>query len=111
METNRARTIACLAAALLVGSAVVGCGGHGATPQSTVPGPSYSTAESPSGSAESVGSGDLTGSAPDASSGAGSSTAPPTPDPVASELDQINQLINDINNSVGSSDSSQQGGE
>jgi archaellum component FlaC len=30
---------------------------------------------------------------------------------VASELDQINQLINDINNSVGSSDSSQQGGE
>jgi hypothetical protein len=30
---------------------------------------------------------------------------------VASELDQINQLINDINDSVQSSDSSQQGGE
>jgi hypothetical protein len=32
-------------------------------------------------------------------------------DPVASELDQINQLINVLNNSVQSSDSSQQGGE
>jgi hypothetical protein len=30
---------------------------------------------------------------------------------VASELDQINQLIDDIGNSVQSSDSSQQGGE
>jgi hypothetical protein len=30
---------------------------------------------------------------------------------VASELDQINQLINDINNSISNSDSSQQGGE
>lgn len=32
-------------------------------------------------------------------------------DPVASELDQINQLINDINNSIESSDTSSQGGE
>jgi hypothetical protein len=36
---------------------------------------------------------------------------PATPDPVASELDQINSLINDISNSISNSDSSQQGGE
>ena len=35
--------------------------------------------------------------------------SPTAPDPAASELDQINQLINDINNSI--QDSSNQGGE
>jgi hypothetical protein len=41
----------------------------------------------------------------------GASASPAKPDAVASELDQINQLINDIDNSVQNSDSSSQGGE
>jgi hypothetical protein len=53
-----------------------------------------------SGSGE---SGDPSSAAPSSPPGPG------TPDPAASELDQINQLINDINNSI--QDSSNGGGE
>jgi hypothetical protein len=49
-----------------------------------------------------------TSGSPDASA---SSTAAATPDAVASELDAIQQLIDDINNSLSSSDQSEQGGE
>ena len=109
MRRNRAQTVACLAAALLVCLALAGCGHGAATPQST------SIQASPSRPATTA---DVSPSAAATTSmplgPSASSTAPrsqPTMDPVASELDQINQLINDLNNSVQSSDSSQQGGE
>ena len=69
-------------------------------PRSGESGPAPSASESPA-AAES----------PTASESPTGPVGPPTPDPVASELDLINELINDINNSVQSSDSSQQGGE
>lgn len=114
MQRNRARTVAVMAGALLVGLAIAGCGPRAATegpttaqltagptaPQSGESGPAPSASESPA-AAES----------PAASESPGGLAGPPTPDPVASELDLINQLIDDINDSVQSSDSSQQGGE
>jgi hypothetical protein len=94
LKRHRARTVAWVAAALLVAIALSACGGRRATTPTASP------------SAPGGGSG---------ASGAGSSFASPTDqptmDPVASELDQINQLINDINNSIESSDTSSQGGE
>ncbi len=121
VKRNRARTVAGLAAVLLVGLAVAGCGHRGATASPTVaavtPAPAATAGDNGTpGSAVAS----TAAATPSASPSAPSSVAPPTatapagpatPDPVASELDQINQLINDINNSVQSSDSSQQGGE
>lgn len=98
VKRNRARTIACAAAAVLVCLALAGCGRPAATSSPTVP----QASASPAGT---VGGENAPGSTPTTLLGA------PTADPVASELDQINQLINDIDNSVQSSDSSQQGGE
>jgi hypothetical protein len=107
LRTNRARTIACLAGALLICVALAGCGRRGANDQTSAPQPTYNAAlVSPSGSTDPGASGSPSDSASGADSGP---TVPPTPDPVASELDQINQLINDINDSVQSSDSG--GGE
>ena len=112
MKRNRARTVAVVAGALLVGLAIAGCDRQAATagptaatagptaPRSGESGPAFSASESPA-AAES----------PAASESPSGPAGPPTPDPVASELDLINELINDINNSVQSSDSSQQGGE
>ncbi|MFI5258296.1 MAG: hypothetical protein ACHQ01_01615 [Candidatus Limnocylindrales bacterium] len=101
--------MALLGAVLLVGCALAGCGPSQATTAPTAP--QATASHAPSGPVEAG-----TGAGPSASSTAPPSTsATPTgqatPDPVASELDQINQLINDIDNSVQSSDSSQQGGE
>jgi hypothetical protein len=94
LKRNRARTVAWVAAVLLVAIALSACGGRRATTPAANP------------SAPGGGSG---------ASGPGSSLAlptdQPTMDPVASELDQINQLINDINDSIESSDTSSEGGE
>jgi hypothetical protein len=115
MTRSRARVVALVAAALLAGLAVGGCGRHEATAQPTAApvtsGPSFgqggaSGSVTPSGSATPAVS-----QAPSQSASPSTPAGPATPDPVASELDQINQLIQDINNSVQSSDSSQQGGE
>ena len=97
MKQHRARTVAGMASVLLVCLALLGCGNHKSTTQPTGPGPQASA---------SLASGN--GGSPGASGG---STSVPTQDPVASELDQLNQLINDIDNSVQNSDSSSQGGE
>jgi len=91
--------------------AISGCN-HAANPTSPAisaspSGPASSSASSPGASALSGDSstpsvGDTSG----ASAGATDTTpaGPPTPDAAASELDQIQQLINDINNSLSSSD-------
>jgi len=104
---NRTRAIGFAAAALLLGAAVIACG-PGPAPTAS---PSYSP--SATSSPASLGGVDTASPLPSAtdsaSAPASGSAAPATPDPVASELDQINQLINDLNKSI--SDSSQQGGE
>ena len=106
MRRTRARTAACLAGALLIGVAIAGCGRHDSTIPPTVPPASFAQSSGPSLSP----SGPIDSGASASPSDAGSAqSTPPTPDPVASELDQINQLINDINDSVQSSDSG--GGE
>lgn len=79
MRRDRARKVAGVAAAFLFALALAGCGRHVVAPTQTPP----------------AASGDP---------GPGQ-TGKLTMDPVASELDQINQLINDIDNSVNSSDS------
>jgi predicted small lipoprotein YifL len=89
LRRDRARKVAGVAAAVLLALALAGCGRHGATPAPT-PGAGAST--------------EATGGASSIDPG-----GQPTMDPVASELDQINQLINDLNNSISSS--SDQGGE
>ena len=104
----RARAVALLAAALLVALALAACGRHEASSSPTAPQPSY-TALDTSGSSDSPRAGPS--GSPDSSSSAATPTdlpGPTAPDPAASELDQINQLINDIDNSVQSSDA---GGE
>jgi len=91
LRRNRARKVVCVAAALLVGLTLAGCTRHGASPAPTT-----------------------TQAGASSTAGGGASSAPgggPTMDPVASELDQIDQLINDINNSVNSSDASPDDGE
>jgi ABC-type Fe3+-siderophore transport system permease subunit len=116
---HHARPATVAAMTLVVALAVAGCGQHKATQApSNTPEPT-SSAASASASASTVESGGASpsGSSSTASPGSASSSAtahasvPATPDAVASELDQIDQLINDINNSVSGSDSSQQGGE
>jgi hypothetical protein len=108
---NRTRAIGFAAAALLLGAAVIACG-PGPAPTAS---PSYSPSatSSPASPGVSLGGVDTASPLPSAtdsaSAPASGSAAPATPDPVASELDQINQLINDLNKSI--SDSSQQGGE
>ena len=107
MERNWARSIAGIAVALLVCLALTGCGDRRAVNQPNATGSQPSSVPSATAAAS-----DPTPSrsdglpGPDASSG-----AEPTPDAVASELDQINQLINDIDGSVQNSDPSSQGGE
>ena len=107
-QSARAATLC--AAALLVGLAVTGCAHRG--PSSTP-----SAATQPSGSVPaatgitSIPSASTTGTAPAVASATAAQTGQSTPAPIDSELDQINSLINDINNSMSDSDSSQQGGE
>jgi hypothetical protein len=121
------RTATALAAALLLAIAVAGCNRGANERPSLVSGPVASTGAGPSagpasegapqltvapgGSTEAAGSGDLSASPSSNAEATASAGAPASPDPVASELDQIQQLINDINDSLSSSDSSQQGGE
>jgi hypothetical protein len=100
-----ARPVALCLAALLIGTAAAGCGHRGgatdapfASPQATAS--ASAPVNEPSDAA-------ATQEPADTRMPAG----PATPDPVASELDQINSLINDISNSISNSDSSQQGGE
>ena len=115
MRRNRSRTVAATAAVLLVGIALAGCGRQGPprAPASSQPS-ARPTASDTGTSLSDTGSASPTDAAfelPSTSSSPTVPAGPPTPDAVASELDQINQLINDIDNSVSSSDSSQQGGE
>jgi hypothetical protein len=121
------RTAAALAAALLLAIAVAGCNRGAHDSPTPVSGPTTSTGAMQSAETASEGAPQLTDAAGESAqasqSGQASATAassasveasagsPETPDPVASELDQIQQLIDDINNSLSSSDSSQQGGE
>ena len=115
------RSVAIAASLLLVGMAVVACNRHDVTAPSPSPSvvASASSSASDSGlasaSASAGGSVSTSTSAPTSASASASVTAGaserPTPDAVASELDQINQLINDINDAISGSDSSQQGGE
>jgi len=101
---------------MLIALAAVSCGPRGATPA-----PSMFGSPAPSIPRWSAGaSADATASGSPESTGPVGTGLPspvvtppgvPTPDPLASALDQLNQLINDINNSLSSSDPSQQGGE
>ncbi len=112
LRRDRARAIWFAAAALLVCVAVISCGRHPApSPSSSYSPPATSSAESSGASFDEFDTPapDSSGSDPASASDSSGPGGPPTPDPVASELDQINQLINDINNSI--SDSSSQGGE
>lgn len=102
MKQDRPRTAALLGVTVLIVGALAGCGPRQTSPLPPVP----ATAGPTPGET-------VSGAVPSDASAEPSPTpaGPATPDPVASELDQINQLINDIDNSVQSSDSSQQGGE
>jgi hypothetical protein len=108
LRRNRARAVAAVAGLLLVCITIAGCNQHAATSQQSaaaaVPSPTATDAGASASATDvpSVAPTDSIASIP---------AGPPTPDAVASELDQINQLINDINNSVQTSDSSTQGGE
>jgi hypothetical protein len=109
------RTATAAAAALLIAVAVAGCNRGTSESPSPVSGPTSgseaglsavpASATSPQLATDSVPAASAIASAP------ATAVAPATPDPVASELDQIQQLIEDINNSLSGSDSSQQGGE
>ena len=115
MIRHPARPAAVAAMALLIALALVGCGQHkatqapSATPQATLSqapttaSPLESNGASPSGSGSTA--------PPGSASASATASVPATPDPVASELDKIDQLINDINSSISGSDSSQQSGE
>ena len=109
LTRDRTRAIGFMAAALLLGAAAIACGPNSAPSGS----PDYEPSASLSPASPGVSVGDVETASPDSSASDSASasgpTAPATPDPVASELDQINQLINDLNNSI--SDSSDQGGE
>ena len=107
MKRSRRRAVALFGAALLVGVALAGCSPRRPAATSTVLYPSYAASQT---SNPSVAADSGSGESGDPSSAAPSSPpGPGTPDPAASELDQINQLINDINNSI--QDSSNGGGE
>ena len=93
---------------LLVGIALAACGHQAATSQPTATASATAVGLSPSPTDSAADSATPTASGTPMASG--TPTAGPTaPDAVASELDQINQLINDINNSIQSSSSG--GGE
>ena len=114
MRRNRSRTVAATAAVLLVGIALAGCGRQGPSAPASAQPSAGPTASDTGTSLSDTGSASPTDAAFESPLTLSSPTVPagqPTPDAVASELDQINQLINDIDNSVSSSDSSQQGGE
>jgi hypothetical protein len=104
VKRDRPRLVACGAAALLVGLALAGCRSHDATQQSVAPTvaliSSSASAGTPGPSATVGTPGPLV--TPDSN---------PTVDAVASELDQINALINDINNAAQPSDTSPDSGE
>lgn len=112
--------MALAAAAALVVVAIAGCNGGSSQTPSSGPASTGSVAlssptegltqltASAGDTASASDSGLVTGSPGATASG---SAAPATPDAVASELDAIQQLIDDINNSLSSSDQSEQGGE
>ena len=109
MTRYAARPAALCLAALLIGTAAAGCGHRGGptdTPFASSPATATAT-ESAQAHVNPTSDATATQGPADTSTPAG----PATPDPVASELDQINSLINDISNSISNSDSSQQGGE
>jgi predicted small lipoprotein YifL len=100
-----------MAAVLLVGMALAACGHQGPSSQPTATASATAAGLSPS-PADSVATDSATPAASDtpaATDTPAPTTGPTAPDAVASELDQINQLINDINNSIQSSSSG--GGE
>ena len=103
--------------ALLVALAFFGCGQPKATQAPSTVAPATTSPAAPSSSGQTgseSASAYSSGSTSTPGSVAGSASAQPSvspPDPVASELDQINRLINDINNSISGSDASQAGGE
>ena len=115
MTRSRARAVGLVAAALLACLAAGGCGRHEATAGPTAApvsaGPSIGQVSASTSAMPSESASPAVSAAPSQSASPTAPAGPATPDPVASELDQINQLIQDINNSVQSSDSSQQGGE
>ena len=110
-STQLRRSLAAAAGTILVVLAVAGCNrGGNATPQASQSAASAASAmdtSSASGLADETQS--ATASASDSSATASTSvpptSAPPaTPDAVASQLDQIQRLINDIDSSLSSSD-------
>ena len=120
LKAIRPRFVVVAAAVLLLVVAAGGCNrstDRTATPASPAASAPPSATD-PGGQASAGGSADAsvpevdTASAPPPPASAavvGTAAAPPTPDAVASELDQIQQLIDDINGSLTGSDS--QGGE
>ena len=101
---------------MLIALAAVSCGPRQSAPAPAIigsPVPSASASFSaPAAGASAGGSSESTG--PAGTGLPGPVVTPPTvatPDPLASALDQLNQLINDINDSLSGSDASQQGGE
>lgn len=106
MKRNRARIVTAATGAFLVCLALAACGRQAPTSGPTAAQPAATSTAGASASPVIAAS-----ESPSATDAPSVPAGPPTPDPVASELDQINQLINDINNSVQSSDTSQQGGE
>ena len=90
--------------------ALAACGHQAATSQPTASASATAVGLSPSPTDSAADSATPTASGTPTASDTPTPTAGPTaPDAVASELDQINQLINDINNSIQSSSSG--GGE
>lgn len=117
LKATRPRSVVAASAVLLLLVAAGGCNrstDRTVTPKSTATSAVPSPSDSAEGSAEvpTLASGEASASSVDSespSAAAATPTAPATPDAVASELDQIQQLIDDINSSITGSDSS--GGE
>jgi hypothetical protein len=103
-----ARTAAAVSGAVLVCLAFAACGPGRSEARTPAPGRTLAPTAGPGSAGGASPDPDTTG-APGGIRAPG--TAAATPDPLASALDQINALINDINNSLSNSDSSEQSGE
>src|SRR5664280_3221449 len=98
VRRQSARSAALCAAALLIGLAIAGCGHRGSSsaPSTATPQAIASSVSAPSDAAGEPSVSTGASASASAATAAATEVVPPTPDPVASELDQIDSLIKDI---------------
>jgi hypothetical protein len=105
------------AVALLVGVAVVGCARHNGAETTAAPTPAAQSsqvvqiASTPEPTATDIPALTDSASPGDSADPNATAAAPATPDPLDSELSNLNTLINGVNSSVSSGDAGTSGGE